>query len=111
MLFALTLERPTNAPGLETLKAGQLDSIFSLVRPQPLRDTRLRKSHMPKSHIITVEELNAWLGEERWETFASTGNKKIEFSTAGRFRVTDHSKVTYKGDDREKAVDAYNIAP
>jgi len=76
---------------------------------------------MSNRHTITVDEVNKWLDEERWETFASScnsrSNKKIEFSNAGRFRVTDYNRaegldrVLYEGDDQHKAVDAYNGAP
>lgn len=65
-------------------------------------------------HTIRVEELEEWLSEDAWKVYASSGgpdsNKRLEASTQGKFRVTDHGRVTYLGDDKVAAVAAYNDA-
>lgn len=67
------------------------------------------------THTITVGEVEAWAGQQVWHQAAcSYGNgasKQLEMSNGGMWRVTDHDKVTYRGEDIAAAVAAYNSAP
>lgn len=66
-------------------------------------------------HTITLDEMYEYLGQEGWHNAASShskdSQKKLEVSTKGMFRVSDHGKVTYQGASLGVAVDAYNEAP
>lgn len=65
-------------------------------------------------HTITFEEMSEYINQEIWSMAACSGGadsqKRLEASTKGMFRVTDHGKVTYQGASLGVAVDAYNEA-
>jgi hypothetical protein len=66
-------------------------------------------------HKITLQELMDWIDKEVWHLAASShgrgSSKKLEMSSAGLFRVTDHDEDAYTGPNLEAAVNAYNAAP
>lgn len=66
--------------------------------------------------MITFEEISDYLNKEVWSVAACCSGvdgsqKRLEASTKGMFRVTDHDEVTYQGASLGVAVDAYNGAP
>lgn len=66
-------------------------------------------------HTITLQELIDCLEAEAWHqvacSFGKGTQKSLEVDNKGRIRVTDHKNVAYCGQDRAKAVKAYNEAP
>ncbi len=65
-------------------------------------------------HIISDDELLAYMKRERWDLFASSSAepKALEVLMGGvGFRVTVGDVVTYRGQHASDAVRAYNEAP
>lgn len=66
------------------------------------------------AHEVTVEELDAWLNDDAWRIFASSGgagsHKRLEVANC-YYRVTDRDNVIYLGPDKFDAVASYNRAP
>ena len=65
-----------------------------------------------KPHTVDIDELRAYMAQERWETIASSSfePKRIEASSAHAFRVTVRDAVMYAGPSLVDAVRAYNEA-
>ena len=66
-------------------------------------------------HIITEEEFLEWAKKDRWFQFAGSGSershKTFEWNPyVVSYRVMDHLKVAYEGQDRAAAINAYNAA-
>ena len=73
-----------------------------------------------RRHTVTEKDLDAWLRVPRWQEFAGSfgdySNKSFEINATNEggglvFRVVDHGKTVFLGDDRKAAVAAYNNAP
>lgn len=69
-------------------------------------------------HKITERELNEWLCRPQWQQFAAScgpgSNKRFEVDAGdnGRtFRVTDQGNTIFLGNDKARAIAAYNAAP
>lgn len=66
-------------------------------------------------HTVSFEEMLNYITQESWDLAAASdgkgSQKKLEISSKGAFRVTDHDKVIYHGVSLGLAVDAYNDAP
>jgi hypothetical protein len=61
--------------------------------------------------IITLAGLGEWLGEDHWETYASSSDKKFEvYIRRGIYRVTVNGVVKYLGPRKEAAIGIYNGA-
>ena len=70
---------------------------------------------MTKPHMITRDELIAYIEAERWERYTSSasrwrGSKYLEFSNRRQFRVIADGEPIYSGYSLTEAVNAYNEA-
>lgn len=65
-----------------------------------------------KTHIITAEDLKAYIAEEHWHTFASSfgrDNKRLQVSIGDlKKRVLHGSEIVYEGYSETEAVERYN---
>lgn len=62
-------------------------------------------------HEIRLEDLDTWLREERWETYASSSGKRLEVNERRSvYRVRVQGVVKYEGASSAIAVAAYNAA-
>jgi len=82
-----------------------------MLEAKAITDEQLSAWLDAKSSLSTG--LNPWTDGERWETICnsnSSSQKLIEFSTAGRFRVSAQGTKLYEGQWRHHAIDSYNSA-
>jgi hypothetical protein len=62
-------------------------------------------------HTVSFDDLEKWAAES-WNTFASSfgdaENKSLAVNMRGRYRVQDHRKTVYEGDNPLAAITHYN---
>ena len=65
-----------------------------------------------KTHVINLGDMLKYIDDRAagWETYASDGEKRLQFRHAGGYRLLIRGKTTWQGTEASTAVKRYNNA-